>query len=91
MIWIWVRWCIWFLFNLPYRDLEGVIWLCGESGASRRQFFGSCERQEATNQAGIESIFKIMNVIGGRLSLVVRRIAFSRHQRHERRSCFEES
>jgi hypothetical protein len=32
------------------RDLEGVIWLCDESGASKRQFFGGSERQEATNQ-----------------------------------------
>lgn len=34
--------------------------------------------QEATNQAGIESTFKIVNVIGGRLSLTVGPIAFLR-------------
>jgi hypothetical protein len=50
---------IWFLFNLLYRDLEGVSWLCDESDASRRQIFGGFEMQEASNQAGIESIFEI--------------------------------
>jgi len=39
--------------------LEGVIWLCDEFGASKRQFFGGSESQEATNQTGIESIFEI--------------------------------
>jgi hypothetical protein len=68
--------------QLLYRDLEGVIWLCSESGASRRQLFGGIQVQEAANQVGIESTFKIMNMIGGRLSLVVGRIAFSRQQRH---------
>jgi len=68
---MWFRWCIWFLFNLLYRDLEGVIWLCDESDASRRQIFGGFEMQEASNQAGVESILKFMIAIGGRLSLVV--------------------
>jgi len=48
--------------------------------------------QEAANQVGIESTFKIMNVIGGRLSLVVGRTYcfFMATTPHERRFVFEE-